>query len=607
MNVDTKKNGKPNPDTGAEDSAPDRVLLNRVREILQVFGHAVSAVKIYPFDHANVRQFLDDLADKLTLFLEENLELEIGIEEFQFTFLGIPVYEDRQPMKSLPFFFYKDGMQSLIFDKGLDKEELKNLLDVIKTVAQLPPEEGDIVNALWERDFANVRYVAPDEFLESKITAGRSSVESHLKVNREELFSGRIDILPEDRQEMVDSQFLLRAKSPQGAPADGREDLESLETSVQSSLLAEDDLAALETIIQANRRISAEEEFVNVVVEIIYLEDRKDAFAGLFDTLKQSHQELIGRQIFSKALLLIDQLKEMKNIFSRSGSPKADIISDFLKYLVSDEALDELKNSYLKAKESISQEEFFQYISALAPESWKILADLYESGARPDLRGRILNYFQEAGRQDLNGLVSLVLDSRPQLTREIINIVSLSQDKKAVSYLASFLRSAKKQLRLEAVRGLSDQDNSAAQNILLKLLGDEDEEMRMAVAAGLRLQAAPKAVGRIIDIISAKDFHKKSQKEKRALLSCLGRSRTAEACGFLRQLLKKRIVFNRRRLETHLCAVSALEVMGTPDAVRILEEGAKSGNKKIGEACLASLQAVSRKLSDPHPSGERAS
>ena len=596
----------PVPDVG--EPLPDKAALDAVRDIVQLLGHAASAVKIYPSDHANVRKFVDDLAGKMKDFLEKNLELEIGIEEFQFTFSGIRVYEDLQPMKSLPFFFFKDGMQSLIFDRGLEGEELKAFFDVIKAVAKLPAEEGDIVNALWEKDFANIRYVAPDEFLESKIFSGGKSLESHLLVNRGEFSSGRVDLLPEDLQEMEVVKSRLRDMNGQAALSGVLEGTEKQEPDTPSSLLTDNELGDLDAIVQANRKISAEEEFVNVVFEIVYLEDRVDAFPGLLETLKQGHQELIRRRNFSKALGLINQAVELKEIFLRSGSPKAEILSLFLAYAVSDQALTEVKEAYLEAKEAASPQDFLDYTTALSPASWKILAELFEAGPGPDLRFGILALFQEAGRNNVRELIPLALDSRPQLSREIINIISLSEDQRKVSHLAAFLRSVRKSLRLETVKALAGLDEAAAQSLLVKLLGDEDEELRIEAASGLKPRNDPEAVGHLLRLVEAKGFKNKTMKEKQALLGCLGRSGAPEACRFLRQVIGKRtITFDRRNLETRLAAVSALGQMASEEAVKCLKEGAGSRNKKIKEACLTALLAVSEKREGPNsPGGKRS-
>lgn len=117
--------------------AVDQAQVDKVKEILHCLVNAVSAAKIFPSDHQTVSNFLSDLHDRLKRFLDENWKLELGIEEHAFTFGEKKVYEDPHPVKSLPFFFFKDGMQMLYFYKGVEKEELKGFLETIKKVAQL--------------------------------------------------------------------------------------------------------------------------------------------------------------------------------------------------------------------------------------------------------------------------------------------------------------------------------------------------------------------------------------------------------------------------------------------------------------------------------------
>ena len=84
-------------------ASPDPRLTDRVREIMLATANTVSAMKIFPSEHASVRSFIDDLARKLRAFLDDNGKLEIGIEEYAFMFGGKPVYRDEMSVKSLPF------------------------------------------------------------------------------------------------------------------------------------------------------------------------------------------------------------------------------------------------------------------------------------------------------------------------------------------------------------------------------------------------------------------------------------------------------------------------------------------------------------------------
>jgi len=177
----------------------------QVKDIVNWFVKTYAQIKLFSLEHSNVEKFVDMLYYKLTQFFENNLKFTLDIEEDSFLFQGKPVYKDEQLVKSLPFLFYKDGMQALYFYKGLKKEELLDFLDIIKTVANLPPEKTDVVTVIWDKDFANIRYYAPDEFLETKIGSGIKP--QIYKADKEKFITGRIELTQEDKSALQKYQL----------------------------------------------------------------------------------------------------------------------------------------------------------------------------------------------------------------------------------------------------------------------------------------------------------------------------------------------------------------------------------------------------------------
>ncbi len=107
LSMDTKTLGSSD-EFPVEDLSPDPKLLEKVREIMLTLANTISAMKIFPSEHATVLNFVEELAKRTSAFLGAYGKLEIDIEEFVFTFMGKPVYRDELSIKSLPFFFFKD-------------------------------------------------------------------------------------------------------------------------------------------------------------------------------------------------------------------------------------------------------------------------------------------------------------------------------------------------------------------------------------------------------------------------------------------------------------------------------------------------------------------
>jgi len=106
----------------------DKQVLDKSKDILSCMSNAVSAMKIFPSDHATVKNFVDALSQKFNDYFKTYQKLQIGVEEYSFTCANQVVFTDEMTIKSLPFFFFKDGTQVLYFYRGLDRPEILTFL-----------------------------------------------------------------------------------------------------------------------------------------------------------------------------------------------------------------------------------------------------------------------------------------------------------------------------------------------------------------------------------------------------------------------------------------------------------------------------------------------
>ena len=115
--MDSAQIPRPGQPAGAA-ALPDPARTEKVKDLLHSLANTASAMKIFPSEHATVTHFVDQLAAKFADFLAVHAKLQIGIEEFSFTYEGKPAYTDEAAIKSLPFFFFKDGLHSLLLLPG---------------------------------------------------------------------------------------------------------------------------------------------------------------------------------------------------------------------------------------------------------------------------------------------------------------------------------------------------------------------------------------------------------------------------------------------------------------------------------------------------------
>ncbi len=601
------------------DPAPEEEILSspkqveKARDIFQTFANTVSAMKIFPAEHATVKTFVDELSQKMIAYLDMYQKLEIGIAEYTFTFMGKPIYRDELTIKSLPFVFFKDGMQMLFFYQGLDTDEIFDFLDLIKRESQKPPDESDIVTALWEKDLANIQYYAPDDYIETKILEERGQTEGRpdmpvlpaefareiieIKVDTSKFSTGKISLAPEDRKEIQMAPSPEAKEEQEDAIEEDERGFEKSPAGVMDPTLTENELGTLESMIRTNRTISPEEEFIDLMIEILNLEEDIKQGSASLDVLTDYHLSQVQKGNFHISIMMVHKIQELREFLSQRQPEKAALLETFLRKTVSEKTLGAMRE-LLEKKQPLDFDSLFDFLKLLGSQAFSLVADLYETIPPSEFRTKILAYLKDLGEKDYGTLASLADDSRPNVSKEIIAILSRSPDKKAVQYLAIFLSLQNKEIKLEAIHALGQIKDEMANKILMGFLGDGDEELRIQAALKLDYYEDKARLAQMIQNASSKSFGKKGYQEKEAIFNFLGRTRTQEAFVFLEKTLQKASWFPKSaRNELRLCAVAGLESMATPQAMSLLQKGASFRAKKIREACLKALENMSTRVS----------
>ena len=242
-----------------------RDKVKKVSDIFNLFSRTFSQIKIFSAEHATVKKFIDQLYIYFRDFLDKNEKMEIGIDETSFTFLKEEIYREDNIQKSLPFLFFKDGVQILFFYKGLQKDEFEEFLEVIKKESQLPAEESDVVNAIWEKDFDNIRYYAPDDFLETKI--GLKTLVKKYEVDKKKLSRGKINLRPNDRS----SHGKFRGTEVSGIDDDSWKKMDfadQVTLLIGNMELNEQEKDAIESMLNNNREITRDDELLSLLFEL---------------------------------------------------------------------------------------------------------------------------------------------------------------------------------------------------------------------------------------------------------------------------------------------------------------------------------------------------
>ena len=596
----------------------DKEVVRRAEDILMCLANAVSAMKLFRSDHATVGNFVDALTVKFDSFFKNYSRLEVGVEEFSFTCAGQVVYTDETTIKSLPFFFFKDGTQILYFYRGLNRPELLEFLELIKTVALKPGGDNDIVAALWESEFSNIQYYAPDEFLENQILAEKRDTQAdqdlpelpsdlahetlEVKVDLAKFSQGRIELKPEDKDKL--NWRPGEEDVPQGAAAEpGHEPGPAPSPDVSSGFapspaatadpnLTEAEVRELDDMVHANRVLWPEEEFVKMTAEVVYLEDDLAICAASLDVLFEFQLEQLGQGQFQVATMIIEKVRDLKSHMAAGSPEKTALLESCLKKLTGPKTLEAVA-ALLAAQGSVNWPALLGFFKLLGPMTLPMAAGFFEAQRDPEVRARILAFIETTGADDPGLIARLANDSRPALSLEIIRILTSMPGQKGISHLSAFLMFKSRDIKLEVIHALGGNRDDMSNKILMGFMNDPDEELRIQAAMKLNPTEEKSRIVHIIGEASGPGFRKKSLKEKQAILSFLGRTRSAEALAFLTGALGRTTLFpSAKNTEMRLAAVAGLESMGTPEASAALEAGTQGRGRKVKEACAEALARI---------------
>jgi len=559
--------------------------LREVSEIILLWVKTFGLMKIFTAEHENVRKFTSQFFGKLKDYLEKNFNLEIGIREFSFTFDGKPVYTDNQS-SSLPFFFYKDGMAALYFNRGLRKKEFFEFLEIVKRESGLPPEESDIVSAFWERDFVNIRYFAPDEFLEAQIGLDVETVE--YVVDREELNKGQIELLPEDQKALFNgislTESILEAEAK--AVVDTGQDADQTEGPDEDETLlspAEDE--ALQEMLRSYRQTSLDGELNSLLLEILYLEEDSIKFGRTLDVLLESHQQYVTEGDFAQADDILVSLNELRDNLAKDQKGKLGLLERFWNRLRQNLSLPDIRTAYEQARVR-NYEAMFSYLGHIGPDALPLVGFLYSETKSPRYQSMARDTLRELGRSAPEHLLDMAQNSRPALTLEIIEIVKELADPRISPRLAGFLNSPNPDIRQSAIRALGQLPDLRSVRLLSACLQDPDESIRILAVQSLKGTDDETILGRILGMMKEKSFHSLSRAEKRALFEFLAGTRSQRSLDTLGSLIRKVGRFARPRvIETGLLAVTALGKADTPQAAEALDKGCRSSHPRLRKKC----------------------
>lgn len=519
-------------------------------------------LRIYPANNPMYLKVVEETYKKFNEFLEYSDELSLRISRNDIYVGGESVYQGEGKDDNLALFFFRDGLRALVFEKGLEMDELRGFLQIISVDFDSEMVEDDVVTLLWERDFRKIRYTVDEAVL----------------------------VEEQGYEEEATRQAMEGAMEEKSLQSAHEEALHLADMEVAPHMpITEDDLRALAHEIQKD---SADKmsKLLDILFNMLYLADSIEEFKDVARILNNSVEYSIRHGSLKDAAAIFRRTKE---IIDRSSSEEMKKALGTVLSHASSPSVVRFVGELIDSKEGLDEKHFRQYVSVLGPGAIGPFMELL--GELKTISGRknaiiALSYL---GKMDVSRVVRGLKDDRWYVVRNVVHILRNIGDRKVIGHLLPVVGHEDPRVRKEVVKTLGQLGGQQAAQTVQGMLDDPDKTVRSAAIRALGSTGTEYAKAVVIERVSDRgilnvDFH-----EMKEYFDVLSRWRQQDVFEFLMDILRKNPFFGRAKFsEYKACAVHCLGIFGSKAALEELEKLRDSKHRLLSEYVATAIKRI---------------
>lgn len=555
------------------------------RDLTSHLIKTIKAFRFYPPDNPTLKGFQDQLFRKFQFFLGKFPVFAFQIGEFDLSYKGKILYENRDIKASIAFLLFKDGLRELRFVKGLGEEEVSGFIDVIRRADHINELEDDLVTLLWERDFPHISYLATDEVLEETPVLIPENVDQFRKnlIFQPPAHHVDADLLEEEAEDQISLDEVL-SKMVQEEPSFSRDR--------HVYFLSPDEVEGLRKEVQGEVDPNFVFNIVDILFEILALDKEREPFQDAVNVLVKVLDALITLGDFQKAAEVLKRVYIVLKTYDLKDW-QIQIIHRLIEDAGEESRIERI-GRVLEREEAIQLEDLHNYLVLLQRNAIKPLIRLLGELKNSKTRRVLCDALAEMGKNAIDLFTPFLEDRRWYLVRNVIYILGRIGKEQALPFLQKVSHHEELRVRREVVQALGLIGGPKAIGLLVRALTDEDVRIRSTAAINLGKIGKSAGLGPLLEVVQSKDFQKKDPVEIKAFFDAIGMVGSNQALPVLRQILERKSWFGRGKLdEIRLGAIHALTMIRTPEAKAILESGKSSKDEGLREACTRALRSFS--------------
>jgi hypothetical protein len=568
-----------------EDLIDDSTVLRRedvlvwARDLTNHFTKTVSSYEERPLEDHAMRTLQDTLMDKFRFFLERVDCLTWDIAEFGISYKDEIIYENTEENRSLAFRLYREGIEQVRFERGLQEWEVSDFMDAIAKADALDPLEDDLITLLWERECPHIQYVASPYPLEDSPTEFAENVENFRKA-----------LIPTPLPTYQQGELVREYGLDPGFPHQRLED-DAPVLSIDQLRLQPEAMDILKKQADVETRPEFYFHAIGTLFEVMSLETDPVGFKIITSFLSRVMDSLLENEDFKEAAQILKRLYMLMN----SYNPR-DWQTNLIKQVIieaGEPSKIEIIGNILRKDEFPDLKGAFDYFLLLQRNSISHLCGLLGDLSSSKPRRIICDALSKVGRNGIELMAPFLEDKRWYLVRNIVYILGRIGNPEAVPCLGQALRHPDVRVRREALQALGFIGGSEAMKYMMDSLDDRDPKIRGIAALNLG-RMGEEALAPLMERMLSKEFHKKELQEIRAFFKAVAMIRSNDSIPGLYSFLEGKKWFGRGKAdEIRSCAIDTLVRIGTDEAREVLEVGMDSRDEFVREKCHRGLMELS--------------
>lgn len=572
----------------------DPLAVRDVSAWIQQWSRTLKTWRLYGEHNPTLEKFRADLASGLAALVESRGAITLRFTTDTILWREANVHQARSREDNLSRVFFRDGIQSITFLPGIDREELDLFLSsTIRASDRANQSEEDLVTLLWDAELAHLdmNYVSAEASLELEDEGGRDAGTGTQGGRPPLAWPGSGSAAGVEPAATAGAPAAGSASGTPEAAATRSEDWPSRDPGgALVEQFNELDALAGSEVARFQRERERENAIERGVATLAIVADACDC--GLEPGERAEIEPLLER-LFLDALVrgAWNEARRAVTLWLEGGAAGDDSCA-WLGALARADSL--VTAGVVQALDRQGQAEvaaFLELVGTLARRGldWYlvILAESQQQRVRRPLARAIAG----VAADDIPRLARWLEDHRWYVVRNVVHILHWIGGDATLAPLSTAMRHPDRRVRLEVLAVLARATPEAARPLLLQLLDSDDPRVLSGALHRLSASRDREVARRILELVKLPGFAERTAEEQRALLAALGATGDDTLLPSLAELLDPA----RKPSPAHtgflqgvaLCAAR----IATPAAAELLQRAQASRWQATREAATLALAA----------------